>query len=64
MFKQHSLLPLGAQHVLRDAAATDASRPKGESQVRTNELDSAIALVRLQFPQFFNDVKKEKQTWK
>lgn len=60
MFKQHSLLPLGAQQALRAAAAIDATRPKGESQDRTDELDSAIALVRMQFPQFFNDVKKEK----
>ena len=49
----HKLLPQKTQEHLKHAAALDANTPPGESSLRTQAVEGAIATAKLKHPQFF-----------
>ncbi len=49
----HTLLPPAVQRQLKHAAALDANTPVGESFLRKQAVDNAIAAARLKYPHFF-----------
>lgn len=50
---QHTLLPRKVQEHLKHAAALDAGTPAGESALRTQAVDGAIAAAKLNHPRLF-----------
>lgn len=52
---QHTLLPRRAQEHLKHAAALDAGTPPGESALRTQAVDGAIAAAKQNHPRLFRN---------
>lgn len=50
---QHTLLPRKVQEHLKHAAALDDDTPVGESALRTQAVDGAIAAARDKYPRLF-----------
>ncbi len=50
---QHTLLPRRAQEHLKHAAALDPFAPVGESALRTQAVDGAIAAAKQRYPHLF-----------
>lgn len=50
---QHTLLPRKVQEHLKHAAALDDGTPAGESALRTQAVDGAIAAAKLKHPRLF-----------
>lgn len=50
---QHTLLPRKVQEHLRHAAALDNGTPAGESALRVQAVDGAIAAARSKYPYLF-----------
>lgn len=50
---QHTLLPRKVQEHLKHAAALDDGTPAGESALRTQAVDGAIAAARQHHPRLF-----------
>lgn len=50
---QHTLLPRKAQEHLKHAAALDDGTPAGESKLRTQAVDGAIAAAKQNYPRLF-----------
>lgn len=50
---QHTLLPRKAQEHLKHAAALDDGTPPGESSLRTQAVDGAIAATKQRYPHLF-----------
>lgn len=50
---QHTLLPRKVQEHLKHAAALDDGTPAGESALRTQAVDGAIAAAREHYPRLF-----------
>lgn len=50
---QHTLLPRKVQEHLKHAAALDNGTPAGESALRTQAVDGAIAAARDKYPRLF-----------
>lgn len=51
---QHTLLPRKVQEHLKHAAALDDGTPAGESALRTQAVDGAIAAAREHHPRLFH----------
>lgn len=52
---QHTLLPRKVQEHLKHAAALDDGTPAGESALRTQAVDGAIAAARDKYPRLFRN---------